>query len=121
MLLPTFFSIRDCSPSKYYKNVKKMISFNLKKNENCKIYLIAIADPGNILKKKIYHIKEDVDYYNKILMQIANEYKSCIYVDWKKEHSADEYTLESDGHHLNSYGNRLLLDNLLQIIGEGKK
>ena len=114
------FKIRDCSSNKFCKNIKDIIEFSTKRNCNCKIYIIAIADVGHRLKGKVYHIQEDVDYYNMLLMSIADEYENVIYVDWKLGCCADDYVLEIDGHHLNSRGIRLLFDKLLQEVRKNK-
>ena len=118
-LFTSKIKIQNCSPKDYKKNIKEAIEFGIKSNRNCRIILLAIGDVGVNMKNKVYGIEKDIEQYNCILEVLANEYENVTYLNWKVGHCADDYVIEEDGHHLNIYGNGLLLTKLLKEVREG--
>lgn len=89
-------------------------------SKNIKAIFIAIAEPGDFLVNKIYHVKEDIKEYNNIMsIQLNNKKKIC-YINPFKEDNPKLYTLKEDGHHLNPYGHYLVIQTLENILKEDK-
>ena len=116
MTFTKIFKFRDVAPEKFKRNIVEFINFFKDKNDNVKIYLSVIADPGEKLCKKVYGIKQDVLMYNQLLQDICNENENIFLVNPYIGHKADEYVLETDGHHLNLYGNELFFNEITRMI-----
>ncbi len=109
---------------KYHYRITKLFNFkrtkedifrlNIRKINNAggKVCFIKIADAGQTLKQKTYNSQSDIDVYNNIMQEegfVINPYEN---------YSADEYVLESDGHHLNELGHTLVFEAVNQQLNE---
>lgn len=81
-----------------------------------KTIFIAIAPPGKFLLKNTYNVAVDVNEYNEIISNTANEKDNCFFLNPYLQENDNEKLLLSDGHHLNEYGNNCLFNMVSNLI-----
>ena len=111
-LMTKLFNFRSTEPQDFSYALNRLMLSCV----DCRF--IRIADAGKILREKTFHCQEDIDTYNKLIMNTGKV------IDPYEGYSADEYVLNNDGHHLNMLGHKLVYkhvdDYLQKVIRESK-
>lgn len=111
-----FTSIRNLhyvNKQEFQQKIETLVSYARK------VVFISIAPPGDSMIEKIYNVKEDVNEYNKVFLNISNGNESCIFLNpYESEPKTSKFLLE-DGHHLSDYGEDIVcsvVDSYLKMI-----
>jgi acyl-CoA thioesterase I len=100
------FETRYTTPKEFKKNIQLLSSLAQK------VVFIRIADAGETMNKITFNCQKDIDMYNQIIAiegQLIDPYKSF---------SACDYIIESDGHHLNDFGQDLVFQSVKKVIDD---
>lgn len=104
-----YFSIEGYKA--FYNNLLRLSQTNL--------IIVPIQPASDYMKKQVYRIQEDIDLYNEVFYEIAQDYPNRVFVaeTWDRISEMEAYVL-SDGHHLTENGHNLVFDSVDKIMTE---
>lgn len=115
-ILSKIFNSRRVQLKDFKLHIQNIINFFNDNDKITNIILIEIAKAGIELRRMTYDIENDISRYNDILIEIGKSYKNVTVVSPYNKYAAEDYTLETDGHHLNDKGIKLVLDSLSNLL-----
>lgn len=104
--LTKLYDLHYASVSDY----ERMIRFILDKTKAV-IFFVPIAPAGEVLRKKIYNIDNEIQKYNSIAQKIKG--KRLVYL---KPYTTKKQIFIQDGHHLNDLGIELVYEEVKEVL-----
>ncbi len=110
--LTKLYKITYTSPGRFADNIKYFIE---RFRNSKQIIIIPILPAGSKQKKKSYKIQEQIDLYNSIFINIAQNYQNVEFLAGciDKFLPIDDSLYTSDGYHISKRGHALILNELI--------
>lgn len=104
--LTRLYNVHYASISDY----ERMIRFILDKTKAV-IFFVPIAPAGEVFRKKIYNIDNEIQKYNSVAKKIKD--KRLVYLN---PYTTKKQIFISDGHHLNDLGIELVYEEVKEVL-----
>lgn len=114
--LTKLYAYHYVSPSAFKDNCEEIIQTILQANAGAKIFWIRIAQAGNNLISKVFHIAQDIEQYNAILYELQERYSGKMFVIDPYLHLSPDIITIKDGHHLSEFGHSVVFQAVCKAL-----